>query len=289
MTPESKFAPLKRWQEQILIAILFTVVGVTIMVLFSPWRPMLGKLNDYLGRIGLIILLIAITRFIPGQVSLKNLKNILSGLMIMAIAVSLDWIFGLYLIDSLHVNDNTPAGFALLKLNECVVVLTVVLLLTKGTGGSAGSIYIQRGNLKLGLIIGLGTFLLAAITAIPSANALFGAKELNIQKIIPWLPWILIFILANATMEEVLFRGLFLRKLEPLYGKFFSNFMIALVFTGLHLFASYTTDQYMFIAVLFPLALLWGYIMQKTDAVWASILFHAGMDIHILLGIFSNL
>jgi hypothetical protein len=29
--------------------------------------------------------------------------------------------------------------------------------------------------------------------------------------------------------------------------------------------------------------------MQKTDAVWASILFHAGTDIPIFLGIFSAL
>jgi membrane protease YdiL (CAAX protease family) len=35
--------------------------------------------------------------------------------------------------------------------------------------------------------------------------------------------------------------------------------------------------------------LLWGYITQKTDGLWGSILFHAGMDIPIFLGIFSNL
>jgi len=44
-----------------------------------------------------------------------------------------------------------------------------------------------------------------------------------------------------------------------------------------------------FLAVLVPLALAWGYLMQKTDSIWASILFHAGMDIPIMLGIFSNL
>jgi membrane protease YdiL (CAAX protease family) len=52
---------------------------------------------------------------------------------------------------------------------------------------------------------------------------------------------------------------------------------------------NYTADQYLFLAILFPLALAWGYIMQKTDSLWGSILFHAGMDIPIMLGIFSNL
>jgi membrane protease YdiL (CAAX protease family) len=99
----------------------------------------------------------------------------------------------------------------------------------------------------------------------------------------------LIFILANATNEELLFRGLFLRKLEPFYGKFISNFLIAFVFTGLHKGVTYTPDQYIFLVVLFPLALAWAYIMQKTDGLWGSILFHAGMDIPIMLGFFSNL
>jgi membrane protease YdiL (CAAX protease family) len=51
---------------------------------------------------------------------------------------------------------------------------------------------------------------------------------------------------------------------------------------------NYTADQYLFLAILFPLALAWGYIMQKTDRLWGSILFNAGMDIPIMLGIFSN-
>lgn len=52
---------------------------------------------------------------------------------------------------------------------------------------------------------------------------------------------------------------------------------------------TYSADNLIFVAVLFPLALLWGYIMQKTDSIWGSVLFHAGMDIPIFLGIFSNL
>jgi membrane protease YdiL (CAAX protease family) len=75
----------------------------------------------------------------------------------------------------------------------------------------------------------------------------------------------------------------------PFFGKFISNFLIAFVFTVLHKRAFYTSGEYIFLAVLFPLALAWGYIMQKTDSVWGSILFHAGMDIPVILGVFWNL
>jgi len=61
------------------------------------------------------------------------------------------------------------------------------------------------------------------------------------------------------------------------------------VFTLIHLGVSYTPGQYVFLAVVFPLALLWGWITQKTNSLWGAILFHAGMDIPIILGIFSNL
>jgi membrane protease YdiL (CAAX protease family) len=131
-------------------------------------------------------------------------------------------------------------------------------------------------------------FLLAAAGSIPMAF-LFKAKNLSLDRILAWLPWILIFVLANAAQEELLFRGLFLRKLQPFFGKFLSNLMIAFVFTLLHGTVNYTIDNYVFLAVVFPLALGWGYVMQRTDSLWGSILWHAGMDIPIMLGIFSNL
>jgi len=241
-----------------------------------------------LGRIGLIAFLLAGMLLARRSRLFEKYWSVLLGFFIMAIAVSLDWVFGIYLIDYLGVSDNTPFGWALLKLNECIVIVCVIILFTKMSRSSLGSIYIQRGNLKLGLIIGLGTFFLAAAGSIPMAN-LFNARDLSLARILPWTPWLLIYILANATMEELLFRGLFLRKLEPFFGKIFSNLMIAFVFTVIHGSVSYTADQYLFLVILFPLVLAWGYIMQKTDSLWGSILFHAGMDIPIMLGIFSNL
>ena len=97
----------------------------------------------------------------------------------------------------------------------------------------------------------------------------------------------LAFVLTSATDEEIMFRGLFLRKLEPFVGAFLANCLVALVFTGLHAVVTYTSDQLGFLAATLPLAIAWGYIMQKTDGIWGSILFHAGMDIPIVLGLFS--
>jgi len=279
----------QEWLERFVLAVLFIALGALIIIVFSPLRPVLDKLPDYLGRIGLGIILLILVLVSKKCKSLERYHPIPLGLLILLISVSLSWIFAIYLLSYVGVNDTSPAGFSLLKLNEALISVGVVILMTKMSGNNPGSIYIQKGNLKQGLLIGSIAFLIAAIGAPFIAPVLFQARDLTFARIVGWLPWILIFVFANASLEEILYRGLFLRKLEPFFGKFLSSFLIAFVFTVLHLGVTYTVNQYIFLAILVPLALVWGWITQKTDSVWGSILFHAGMDIPVILGIFSNL
>ena len=282
--PDSSFS----LSDRLTVMVVFLAFGSLTMAVFSPWRPLLPDRADYLGRLSLIAVLFALSLFARKSARFEKYWLVLNGIFILATAVSLDYIFGLHLFDRLGMTDLTPAEWALQKLNEFFVVVGTVLILHKLAGLELKSLYIQRGNLKLGLTIGLCTFVLAAAGSIPMA-VLFKAQGLSLARIQPWVPWILIFVLANASMEEILFRGVFLQKLEPFFGKFLANLLVAIVFTLIHGAATYTADMVLFLAVVFPLALAWGWITQKTQAVWASILFHAGMDIPIILGIFSNL
>lgn len=272
---------------------LFLGVGALIMVVFSPLRPIFDKTGqytaDYLGRIILVALLYISVVLVRKNEKAAALLPVLGGLLIMAVAVSLDWILAVYLLKYLHVDGNSPVGYFLQKLNELFVVGVVVIAMTRSMGGKLGDLYIQKGNLKLGLAIGIGTFVVAAATALPTAKFMFKLDTEALSGFWNWAPWLLLFVLANAAMEELLFRGLFLKRLQPLFGMFLSNFLIAFVFTGLHQAANYTSQMLIFLAVVVLLAMLWGFIIQKTNALWASILFHAGMDISIMLGIFTNL
>jgi len=277
------------WVERFIIGLLVLAVGSFIMVVFNPWRnPILDRVHDYLAKIGTSIFLLMTALLARKSKRFKRYWLLLFAFFILIVAVSLDVIFAQYLFKYLGATDSTPAGWALPKLNELFVVVSVIVLFTYFSGSDLGSIYIQKGNLKLGLTIGLIAFFVFVIGAIPMAN-LFKAQNLNFTRIIPWIPWILIYVFANSAMEELLFRGLFLRKLQPFLGNFFSNFLIAVIFSGIHLSGTLTGDERIFVGILFPLALLLGYIMQKTDSVWGSILLHAGMDIPVMIGIFSNL
>lgn len=277
------------WISRSILFVFFVAVGGVVYSVFSPLDPMLPKTQDLWGRILLASVLLILALLARKSERYHQYWVLIFGMFIMITAVSVDWWVGSYWVRSGTINANSARGFAFQKISEFVVIFTVVILLTRLSGSSLGSIYLQKGKLKLGLIIGFGTFILAAILSVPMANALFLGNNLTLPRILTWAPWILIFVLMNGAQEELLFRGLFLRKLEPFFGKFMSNFTVALVFVALHGVATYAADRYFFLAVTFPFALLWGYVMQKTDGIWASILFHAGMDIPIILGIFSNL
>ncbi|MEN6409957.1 MAG: CPBP family intramembrane glutamic endopeptidase [Anaerolineaceae bacterium] len=279
------------WGERVFLAVIFAALGLLIYSVFSPYDPQFPPIPDFLGRIGLSVFLFCAAWLAHRVAALQKYASLLFGFGVMIAAVSLDWVFANFLTDSLHLDGNSMTGIAWMKLSDGVVIITTIVVLTRLSGESLGSIYIQKGKLKTGLLIGGVLFCLAAAGSIFMASSpVFSTRgDLTLQRILPWTPWVLIFALANGAQEEILFRGLFLRKLEPFFGKFFSVFLIALVFTVLHSVVNYTPNMLMFLAIVFPLALVWGWLMLKTEGVWASILFHAGMDIPIILSIYSNL
>lgn len=87
-------------------------------------------------------------------------------------------------------------------------------------------------------------------------------------------------------MEELLFRGLFLRKLGRFVGDDWANLVTATVFTLWHLGVQFTANLPAFLVAVFLLGLLWGWIMQRTRSVLAPALFHAGIDMLIIADVF---
>ncbi len=135
----------REWSERIILALLFLGLGALIYIVFSPLRPLLDKTlsdrtADYLGRAGLIAVLLAVVLLVRRSSQYQRYTQVFVGLLIMAVTVSLDRFLSVYLLEYLGVDGNTPAGFALLKLNEAAIVVSVVILLTRFSGGGLGSI-----------------------------------------------------------------------------------------------------------------------------------------------------
>jgi membrane protease YdiL (CAAX protease family) len=215
--------------------------------------------------------------------------KVLFALFTVIVAQLIDLHFSHWLPDLVGVSLNTPAGDALDKLESSFLIAALIILLTKISGGDLASLYLKRGKLRSWLLIGGGAFAFFALTSFPAASGLFAARDLSIARVIPWIPWILIFVFANALSEELLFRGLLLGRFEPFVGRLGSIILASVIFTFWHLGANYTPEMIMFLVFVFLLGFSTAYITQKTDSLWGAVLLHAGMDIPIIIGIFSTL
>jgi membrane protease YdiL (CAAX protease family) len=199
-------------------------------------------------------------------------------------AVLLSTLFAERLLEALTLVSVSAAWIALAKLSEGLWRVTAILLLMAAAGIDLRSLYLAKGRLGLGLTVGLAGFAACATLAFLPALGQPGGWN----KLASLAPWILTFVLANGFAEELLFRGLFLKRYEPFLGKGLSNLLAALAFTLLHLQVTYVSELAVFLLVLFPLALVWGWLMQKTGSIWGSALFHAGADCLIIFGIFGK-
>jgi membrane protease YdiL (CAAX protease family) len=180
---------------------------------------------------------------------------------------------------------NGPPGRAVTKVSDAVILLLVVAVLGKLLRIDFDSVYLRKGRLRLGLAVGLAGFAGMAVFALVEAHGM----GISSRRLLNWTPWILTFVFANGFFEELMFRGLFLRKFQPLLGAPLANVLTGFVFAVGHAGVTYTAGILVFVAITFVFALVWGYLMQKTGALWGSALFHAGADTLLIIGILSGI
>ena len=195
---------------------------------------------------------------------------------------------GFFLADGglkfLGLTTQTPAGIAVAKFLQASLIVIGILAVARLCGEDLASLYIRRGRLILGLSVGLITAAACLVLTLlqPAVRALGTARLISLA------PWILLFVVPNAFMEELLFRGLFLGRYEPLIGKWLAILSTALAFTLAHMQVTYAPNLWGFLLVTLGFSIAWGWLMQKTGSLWGSVLFHAGADLLIILPIFSS-
>ncbi len=278
--------------QRIGLFLLFLACGLLVFLVFSYYFPFYEGTKDMVGRIitaGVFLGLAIFARFNP---PFQKYWLLPFAFFTALTAISIDYYLGLsqWLYPALGIIEKSPEGWAIDKLESSLLSIVIVLAITRLAGQSVESLYIRRGNLQLGLSVGFIAFAVMIATVIPVAEMFFKGENLTWARILNWAPWILIFVLANASNEELLFRGLFIGKAEPFFGKFATNILTTIPFVLMHSFTSYSLDNFVFLALqLLPLSLAWCWLMQKSNSIWGSILFHAAMDIPIVVGIFSTL
>lgn len=269
--------------------LLFLALGLLLFLVFSHFRPLLPENADLPSRIALILVLLGSSLLLRRSDRLSKYWLVIFAFFIASFAQALDYYFSGWLGSLLGLDMESPAGIAMDKLESTLLIVIPIVFLTRLSGNNMGPIYLQKGNLKLGLIVGLTVFIVVAALSIPWAQWQYRVGDLSLQRVLPWIPWILLFVLANSINEELLFRGLFLQKLEPFLGAFPANICMAIPFTMLHIGIDYSQNTLMLLVLLLPLGLLLGYVMQKTRSILGPWLIHASVDIAVVLSLFSQL
>jgi len=178
-------------------------------------------------------------------------------------------------------------GWAISKVGEAIPICTTIFFLVIRKGESFNSLGFIGGNIFTSIGYGLTASLLGIVPYIAMVGV---TVPFSISQLSLWFPWLLLFAFSNSIMEELIFRGLFLRKYSLIFGEKTTLLLISFVYAVFHaVLLPFMGLQMVFVFILFLFlqGYVWGYILQKTESIWGSIIAHAIADILFLLATFS--
>ena len=184
------------------------------------------------------------------------------------------------------VTTDTSKGQAIEKISEMLLKTVPILLLVKLSGADMGSVFIKRGELKLGLGIGALVFFFLAPAAFMFASQRFTSLDTLIAAVV----WGLVFSFANGFMEELWLRGIFLKRFAPLIGVNGAVWVTSIIFALMHSFAFYFDPFALtfFMVNTLALGLACGYLMMKSDSIWGAVVIHAASDFFLFIAVLAN-
>jgi membrane protease YdiL (CAAX protease family) len=191
-----------------------------------------------------------------------------------------------HILGWLNISINSSEGVAIDKLYEVLIVVIPILVLNKLSRADLGSVFLRRGDLKLGLSIGGLVWLNLAA----SSFLFFATRFESMPALGAAVLWGLVFSFANGFMEELWIRGIFLKRLQPFLGIGGSVLLTSIVFSLMHGGALYLQPIAIpfMVANTLTLGLACGYMMLKTDSIWGATLIHAGADFFLFIAMLAS-
>ncbi len=266
------------------VFMLFLICGLLVIFINLTFTDAIPQKVGLILKIGLMILFLTFSILLYRNKHLEKYWRVFFAFFVASVAIFLSLYLSNLGLRILNLKINTLNGITIDKLLEDLVIIVCIMTLIKISRDDRASIYMTKGNLRLGLIIGVisfsGLFLVTLF--------LTSIQNISFATFISLTPSILIIALADGFMEELLFRGLFLKRFEPFVGGKLSILLTALIYSLAHLQVTFTPNLSIFLIATFFLGLLWAYIIQKTGSILGAALFHAGVDILIVLDFLAS-
>ncbi|MFI5182088.1 MAG: CPBP family intramembrane glutamic endopeptidase [Thermoanaerobaculia bacterium] len=215
---------------------------------------------------------------------LRGLYRVALGFLAASCGFLASWLISDPLLRASGLSTDSVPGIACAKFFDAVPIVVAAFVVSRLGGNKPADLYLQKGKVKTWLITGMLAFLAFLVLFLLQTVG----QGIEGRTLLAYAPWTALFVFSNAFMEEFHFRGLLLRSAEDLLGRHLGNVCIALLFTVVHAPVRYTPDILAFLVVVFVLALAWGVLIQRSEALWGAVLFHAGADLMIIMGIYKT-
>jgi membrane protease YdiL (CAAX protease family) len=217
----------------------------------------------------------------------KDFEKIYQAFFMVALGFLMAWLFGGWYDLVPGYDGDSLAGWTIAKVAEVLPIVLTILILNPLFHNNMESLYLRKGKIGKSILMGL---LICPLSLLQfAAQGGFGLT-VGFDVIIGWLPLLLLFSLSNGFMEELIFRGLFLKKYERIMGSKKALIFISMVFAGFHgILLPYMGWEMViiFVVFLFFVSWLWGLSVQKTNSLWGAVIAHAFADILLLLAVFG--
>jgi membrane protease YdiL (CAAX protease family) len=291
---QANAAEKETWLIRGVIFVLYLIGGLAVFLFGANTFSIFPTNSNPLYEWGLAALFLALALFLRRSSSLLRFWSIAYALFVAAFANAVNLALGNWL-GRMIPSTSLAQEYAIDKVSQAVPIVLAIILLTLLAGDDLGSIFLKKGNLKLGLTFGLISFgvfaVIFAVIAVLQSNApvtggLF-ASGVSLNTLSTAMPWMLIFVFVNGFMEELWFRGISLGKLRSALGAALAVIVTALVFGISHTAGTYISpsERILFPVIVIGLGLVNGFMMLKTDSIWGSMLFHAGYDLLVIIPI----
>lgn len=182
-------------------------------------------------------------------------------------------------------NTQELSGFAYTMVVSTLLVSAPVIIGWLLAGQKLSDIYIQ-GSVKIwGTVLGIvGLLLIGGLGVLQALN-----EGLTIELIGAAIPLAFVFAVANGFREELVYRAVFLKGFQANIGIVAAIIVTTLVFALAHIDPGYTTaNLIIFVIVLVLIGVVGSLIMLKTGSLIGSVLFHAGADVLLIMGMLSS-
>ena len=275
----------KQWTgKEISLSLVFLACLLAVFVLGSPYYSVFRTNQNPVYYISITIFFLLATFLLRRVERYKKYWPVAYAFFIASFAL---WFLSTGILDIPRSEANPARFLALDKLSQFIHVVLPIVVLTLLAKQNLKSIFISAGDLRRGLKFGLVSFAVCVIIS----TIILQASGDYLAKLKTSLPWLILFVFANASMEELWFRGIFLKRLEPFIGIRMTVIVTSIAFGASHISATYAFPGggLVFGVVVFVLGVIGAYSMFRTESILGAVLFHAGYDLLILVPILESI